>query len=336
MYDTVYAIARAMDTHIRMYGPRASFRGQNLKQVLYNNVSFQGLTGEVSFFSGLQGFETYYAGGRRTGAYYQVVNYHTCSAAGTTYPCRRTIGTLHSEQGYKACTTAQYADCDQIAYGTADNTKPLDWPLPVVAQLPTALAAVLWVLAVVILLLVIGFAAMVFLYQKTEVIKAGQPTMLYFILFGGLIGGFRIIVSTLHVSDATCSASLWLSHLSYGVVFGTLIIKTWRVHRLVNSGFKRVKITSSYINNVVIGSIFAMCMYLIVLQFVSRPHLHYVASYSGNKTTLSGKCMLEETALSTALIVVEGLTVLIGVVLCWLTRGVPDAVNESSHIATGE
>eukprot|EP01042_Synura_sphagnicola_P005428 gene5428-6927_t len=151
-YDAVYALAYAVDAVVKDNGGvfPSSLRGNAIREALWNNVSFLGASGPVSFSRGLEGYESYGAGTRRTGAFYQVVNYHVCTYAstGVAYPCRRTIGTIHSEKGYQACSVTAFSDCtDTVIFNTEDNTKPLDWPHPVERLLPSSLATVLWLLA---------------------------------------------------------------------------------------------------------------------------------------------------------------------------------------------
>ena len=115
-------------------------------------------------------------------------------------------------------------------YNIDKNSRPLDWPLPKVQEKKSAIATALDILEAMSLLLETLF----WWYDKEPIITASH-SMLYFILFGLLLGSCNITVCTLKVIRNTCLAGLWLGHLSYGIVFGTLFLNTWRVYRLLTS-----------------------------------------------------------------------------------------------------
>jgi len=160
--------------------------------------------------------------------------------------------------------------------------------------------------------------------------------MLYFILFGCLLGAGRIVVSIYEPTVFICIGRTWLSHLAYAIVFGTLFLKTWRVHRLVNGGMKRVVITTHFINGTVFGTIGMVCIYLLVITLISTPYVSYSTTYVTNHATRQGRCSLHRPAYSTTLLVLEGLSLAVGARVCWLTKGVPDEVTEAVYIASGK
>eukprot|EP01042_Synura_sphagnicola_P000618 gene618-676_t len=337
VYDAVIAMAHAIDA-VTNHGTSfpSSYRTPQMRDALLQNVSFEGVTGRVSFSQGLGGYQNYGAGNRRTGALYKIVNYQLCSdSGGAQTVCQRTVGHIHSEKGHLPCDRRDTANCSPVMYNTPSNTKPLDWPDPEVVYLPSSSISILWVFISLLLILVLVFGTMVYIYLGTDVIRAGQAHMLYFLLFGATLGVGRIINATYPPTDGHCIISVWLSHLCFGIVFGVLVSKTWRVHLLLGNNFQKIATTSAYVNNVALGCLLFLVVYLILLTVVSSPHRVYNATYSGNRTYLTGRCVLRHTGLSTALILLEALTVCLGMYLCWLTRGAIRIVNANKRSMYG-
>ena len=75
---------------------------------------------------------------------------------------------------------------------------------------------------------------------------------------------------------------------------------------------------------------------LLLLTAVGQPHQSYIASTSRNQTTYLTRCSYKYSIIHTIMFVLEGLSMLFGIRLCWLVRDVPDVVNESKNIASGK
>eukprot|EP01042_Synura_sphagnicola_P000537 gene537-574_t len=337
VYDAVIAMAHAIDA-VTKHGtsPPASYRTPRMREALLQNVSFEGVTGRVSFSQGLGGYQNYGAGTRRTGALYKIANYQLCTdSGGVQTVCQRTVGHMHSEKGYIPCNQRDSVNCPPVVYNTPSNTKPLDWPDPEVIYLPSSSVAVLWFFVALLVLLILIFGTMVYRNMDSDVILAGQAHILFFLLFGVSLGVGRIINAAYPPTDLSCVLSVWLSHASFGIVFSVLVSKTWRVHLLLDSRFQRISVTSAYVNNVALSCLLFLAVYLAVLTAVSRPHREYYKTYSGNRTLFMGRCELRNKGMSTALIAIEGLTVVIGIYLCWLTRGAMTVVNANKTLLSG-
>ena len=335
-YDAVYAAAYALHTYLYEMGANYStLRSSRFRDNVFSNVSFTGVTGTISISDGLGGPRTHGAGDRRVGAYYRIINYQVCTANGAQYPCAVIIGSYHSENGYRDCVSSGYKACGSVVFNTADNSQPLDWPNPVRIYMNISYQIILWLAASMCALLIIGFTAMVSAFRKTPIIRASQPSMLYFVLLGCSLGVARIIVFIYPLTSRNCITVLWLGHLGYGIVFGTLLLKTWRIHRLVNSGLKRIRITSFDINISVLGSILGLCVYLLAITIISMPQVGYYKTVQQNQIYISAQCSYTNTTMPSVLLVIEAFVLIVGVRLCWLTKGAPDEVNEAAYIAIG-
>jgi len=159
--------------------------------------------------------------------------------------------------------------------------------------------------------------------------------MLYVMLVGGFVGAARVVLGSVEVTDTICVVKLWFGHMCFGLVFAALISKTWVVNKPVNSGLKRVKVSKkdTVINLCAVLGI--LIIFLTVITAMGKPHLTYEYTYEGDVPYRSQYCSNVTALYSELLLVIEALTVLLGVRLAWAIRNVPDALNESRSIFAG-
>ena len=334
VYDATYALARAMHQVLYVEG-KTSFNGNDIMRVILNNVSFRGVTGNISFSQGYGGHESYAQGDRRTDAFYRIINYHVCynNVTGVDYPCQKTIGTLNTDTGFKACDPTYFGDCDAVQYNTKDNSKPLDWPNPIEVQLDIWMKYLLWALSAICFSLIALCLCFTIYYRKKRLIKSSQPIMLFFILFGESLGTAMIFTSEFKVTVTTCVAEQWIGHMSFWTVFGSLFIKTWRVHRLLNSKFKRRKISVRFIGAVMTALIYMVGLYLILSTLFASPKVKFLQQQDGNQTYLYPQCKSSNAAVTFILYGIEAFAMVVGAGLCWATRNVQDEYHEATYIA---
>eukprot|EP01036_Dinobryon_divergens_P038415 gene38415-50439_t len=135
-YDATYALANAL--HIQLYVLNAStVNGQDLFDTLIRNVSFEGVTGHVSFASAQSNDEQRFAeGDRQTGVSYAVYNFqpdvYRSDSSGTLGLV--TVGGWTSEGGIQMCTDS-VTGCSHsgggsggVIFNTDNNDIPSDSP----------------------------------------------------------------------------------------------------------------------------------------------------------------------------------------------------------------
>eukprot|EP01041_Mallomonas_annulata_P000433 gene433-777_t len=171
---------------------------------------------------------------------------------------------------------------------TFDGQIVNDDPNVVEVQMPQIIRIILSVAAAIALAVMCWFAFIVALYMEDRIIKSIQPNMLLMMLFGGFLGSVRIILATLDLSDTLCIVGKWLGHLSFVFVFGAMIVKTWRVGKVVNSGFTKVKVTQSDANRIFWGFIGCFCLYLMFDTVFGKPHRSYEESFDGHNMEVPG------------------------------------------------
>jgi len=163
--------------------------------------------------------------------------------------------------------------------------------------------------------------------EFSDVIIAGQSSVLYFYILGAFLGVAHMILAPFRVTNATCICKQLLGHLSYGMVFSVLFSKTWRVHLLVDNKFHDIVMISDYVNTVTGIGLVIQTVLVIVLLCVALPHRTVVETHSGNQTLRVGMCSFRNPTVSTVLLALEGFSLVLGARMCWLTRGATEAVN---------
>ena len=69
---------------------------------------------------------------------------------------------------------------------------------------------------------------------------------------------------------------MWSGHLAFAGVFFAMIVKAWRVHKIVLGGLKRVKITSFQVMCYTAVLIGIIVLILVLYSAIGRPHVAYI------------------------------------------------------------
>jgi hypothetical protein len=328
-------------------GSKSSINGDRLHEYLMNNVSFEGATGYIKYFIGMPDYNYYAEGDREEGHAYLAFNFQEDAFdSGVGKDGFVLVGKWQLEDvGFEVCNeenaveigTGIAGGCVQrIVYRTRDNLPALDTPPDIRVVLSGGLRGFLFAIGAMVLLLVLFFASVMVLRRSSRLAKASQPEMVYIILAGCALAAARTIVGGLDVTDASCALSFWLGHVSFGTTYCALLLKMWRIHRVVNNKtLKRIKISGRYVAGLTVCAVGCLCGYLAIATAVGRPHTSDVTTTVSNQTTREAFCAMDVSQFQTALFVVEAVALLYGARLCWATKDVPDAINESKMIASG-
>eukprot|EP01041_Mallomonas_annulata_P009699 gene9699-20160_t len=335
-YDAVLALTLALDELIYKQG-KDNFTANELREAIRYNVSFQGASGHVEFKNIRPKSQGYGLGDRLNGLMYKIWNFNPATFHGGTSNAMdafNTIGYFTPETyTFQTCDIWTDNTCSKPVFKTRDGL-PVDNSANVVeVQMPQTIRTVLSVAAAIALAIVCWFTFIVVLYMDDRIIKSAQPNMLFMMLFGGLLGGIRIILATLDLTDTLCIVGKWVGHLAFVFVFGAMIVKTWRVDRVINSGFAKVKVTQADANRIFWGFIGCVCLYLMFDTIFGKPHRAYDESFDGHNMVRLIKCRNDEETFTSVLFALEGLLLAYGARLCWSTKEVAGAVNDSSYIS---
>ena len=173
-------------------------------------------------------------------------------------------------------------------------------------------------------------------YTRHRVIRAASPVFLLTMLTGGFFL-YSTIPSILVYppTSASCTASIWLGHLGFGLLFGSLFAKTFRVAKIFDTKELKVKrISDASLGVRVAGLVGLITVFLVVWSAVGPPLPHYISANDSSSGVASLYCICDSSAAwSSILVSLEGLLVLYGAYLCWSTRHTPTLFDESKFIA---
>ena len=321
--------------------------GDKLKAHMLQHFRMDGVTGFVSFSSGRENIDSYGAGDRLSGVRYSVLNLQRDGVHANGSFVFRRVGTWMNEDGYASCkgdpTLQSYrtGGCYDIAWGTPGNVVPSDRAPALRMEMPAAQRQLLAALGALLLCVVSFFLGVCVYYRRKKLLKAAQPAMLLLVLLSGLLGAGRVLLSSQAPSDGVCLADYWLGHLAFtGVV--ALCVKTLRVHLVVNSGLKHVKITTQQVLLFTLGVDALMALYMLAVTIAEPPRADMaVRTAITGQQTFVAQCSERESSkltmvLDGILYAFEGCVLLIAAKLCHSTKDLPDAINESQVIAVGE
>ncbi|KAL3873520.1 hypothetical protein ACJMK2_036626 [Sinanodonta woodiana] len=167
-----------------------------------------------------------------------------------------------------------------------------------------------------------------FMYRKQLAIKTASPLFLQLMCLGGILSCFQYFILFLDVSLIVCTIRIWPLHLGFFVMYGSLIMKTWRISVIFSVGTtKRIHLPDQMLIQR-FGIIVAIAFCLLMSWTLTRPPTietiktddtlkFYVCSYGVWEYAFTG---------------VEVAFLLYGGYLCYTVRKAPAHFNESKHI----
>jgi hypothetical protein len=337
-YDSTIMLAMAIDYAIRH---RMNYKDPaTILDIMVMNVSFTGATGPLKLFQGYSEYANNGRGIRDAGTKYKLMNFNPDQYRNGSDHFMVEVGMFDGDtRTYAACAPVDSVYCFQAVYTTeTDDSRyvaPADTPPLIIFSIPAAFVGLCNALALIIMLLVLIFGLFMFVHRRSKVIKASQPMLLWCILLGGVLAALRIFFGGLPNSDMVCSGEVWFGHLAFVVMIGSLFVKSYRVHCIVNTR-KLVRVTFSAIHafRILVGIVGATLVFLVVTEVVGQPQMRVEPTIVANQETDMQYCGLEYAEFQTTLFVMEGFLLAVCFRVCWEIRNVPDIVNESKQIST--
>jgi hypothetical protein len=339
-YDATVMAAMALDYAIRNNLDYSDY--SVLQEILVNEISLNGVTGPVALS---KGFSQYRDAGRYTrsgGTVFRLTNFNpTMYSYGytTAEEFMVPIGFFDTyTQTFEFCG-AYGATCFPATFTSATDGSqylpPPDFNPTISVKLPVAETAIFQAMSIILIILVLAFGLFVAINLRSKIIKASQPTLLLCILAGGLLAAARISVGGTDKNDEICAAEFWVGHLAFIIMIGSLFVKSYRVHRIVNTkGLRHVTFSAFDAFKLLIAIVSVSIVYLIIASSVGKPGMRYLRSFKANQETHWKYCGMEYPHFQTALFAMEFIFLITGFRVCWEIRNVPDLVNESKQIST--
>ena len=224
---------------------------------------------------------------------------------------------------------------DGPTYRNGGHVPIKDRPATIYLEVTPGIKSFFVSLAVICFVATVGLFVFLLIFRNAKAVKAAQPKMTACVLLGGLSITGRLFNSSQHITHASCTAGIWLGHLGFFLIFSTLLLKTWRIHRLVNNGLRKVKISENYVLSILWGGVLLLLCYLVVVTEVGEIDSATLCSEKSNQETCIMKCHFVDDSYHNALFLAEFLVLMYAAYLCYSTKGAPDSVNESAYIAGG-
>lgn len=220
-------------------------------------------------------------------------------------------------------------------YNSPDNTVIQDGRPDILVEMTSVQKSVVMAFGVLCVLWSSMLFIFLLVFREAKVVKAAQAKMSILVVSGGILAGGRVINAAMSITNDTCTAGLWLGHIGFFLVFGSLLVKTWRIHKLLQAGLKKVKISESYVLGIMVAGIAFLCVYLVLLTTIGKPQESVHCTLQSNQYTCLKFCSFNHPEFHTVLFLLEACLLVYGAYLCYGTKGAPDSINEASFIAMG-
>ena len=182
-----------------------------------------------------------------------------------------------------------------------------------------------------------------YFFQQHRLIKYTQPPLLACIFFGYLILGVKMAAGTSEIHPGYCVGDKWLAHVGFSAAFVPLVVKMWRLDKIVNgASLKRVKITDFDAFKVCIYCMLGLTLMLAVDSAVthSDSHVGFMelrTALSHNQFTHAHFCGLSHSltpmVLTAMVYVYQCVVLVVAILYLWKTRRLPAHINECGTIA---
>lgn len=307
--DSVYAVAFA---YWNLAQQGLSFTGAHLKTAL-QQLSFEGVTGTVEFDKN-----------QDRQAPYQIMNIQRTSAV------FEPVGTWSTVSGSTNISVTNAA----IIWPDGTNNVPgdglphtfywIEWNSPV---------SIVFIVLAGIAIICMGLSGLLLAkYEHTPVMRLASPWFLGITLFG-LAMMFGTIIATMgQPTEASCTVRDWLGFVGFVVAMSSIVAKTYRVDVIFRKRrrIKKVSITNVELIKYVVGIIAPIIILMIVWTILDRPQ----PSYSNDFTNLriNVVCRSKSIGWIVGAFIYCAVLLLLGLVLSFRTRSVPDGFNETWYV----
>jgi predicted outer membrane repeat protein len=181
-------------------------------------------------------------------------------------------------------------------------------------------------------LMAIIFLIIVIVHNKNTVLRKASVPFCTLILVGGIVM-YSSVYMFLFNTDATCALRPWLLLIGFALCYGSLFIKEWRLFRLFDPNINaRVRVRDLDLLKGLSLLVGAELGFLIIWFAISP----FILDVSANLTaeTITYQCSSKATsAVFWVLVAFNGLVLVMGCIIAFLIRNLPDNWNESRYMA---
>jgi hypothetical protein len=297
-------------------------------------LSFVGATGQVSVSEGDPNAGFSGKGTRMDGLHFRLLNFQKEAYEQDPDSGFRTVGIISSTDGMITCP--DHIECFNPIYNTRDQSRPQSSKPMVHMRTTLATIVILGFIATLIFLFCVFLFNMILTYGHTRHIKNSQGSLLFFIVAGGVCGAARIVLAALRPTDITCISEIWLGHLAFALIFGAVVVKSYRLHMIFNTEFLRSSVTTERCLLIVTAGLALMLVLLMVVTIVGQPMVAHERVVESNQTFDSAYCGMVHPEVQTVLYLVEAAFLFLGFKMAYELKDIPDKYNESEMNMDGK
>jgi predicted outer membrane repeat protein len=195
-------------------------------------------------------------------------------------------------------------------------------------------------IALAIIAGVLSFACVVLFFvlfknMDSPIIRAASPLFCLSIVFGGLLtcaAAFMFLWNT----DATCALRPWFYALGFMIIYGSLFVKEFRMFRIFNANLtKPLRISNQQLFGM-IGAGLVVELAILIGWYASGPYIRIPRVDDLIRVTepaITYECSTKSPAAFWVLVGFNLLLLTVCSVIAFLTRNLPDTLNESKGLA---
>lgn len=300
----------------------------------------------------------YYIPGRGTrvvGNVFKLLNYQAAASSnGYSLGNLAFVGEHTDRMGWLLCgretdmeslSALSRVYCAALLYNSAIQTESVhDAPPIIIKHLKSDYRILLIIFCGLGFVTLGGWVVCLYTFRMTKQIKRAQPKVMACFLFGGVLGLIKVLLSTGEPSEMNCISQLWLLHLSFRLIYRTLLLKLWRINSVINAeSFKRVTISANpMVWYLAVDLLIVIVLILIPITIISSlgsGMVGHASSTVANQTTIYPQCQISTSPVVKNLVLLlylwDSVVLLMAVHYSILTRGVPSSVNETFAVAPG-
>lgn len=259
--------------------------------------------------------------------------YHCECAPGYFFP------DVHaSNKYYNGSEIEAYMTLNNMSYITSYNRYRCNQCAPGCVTCTTAapclftrnlyIKAVVLALTIITIVVIVIVSVLIFHLRESKIIKSGSPIFLLLMCAGSALMCLQLFVMFPDADDRLCMVMPWPYHLGFVLLYGSLLLKTWRISVIFRQGqIKRIQLPDKTLIRRFVPIIAITVAYLVAWTSANRNTTQTRETNAGLKFT-----MCTENWWSYSAYGIEVLMLLFGVYLCFTVRKAPASFNESKHI----
>mmetsp|Transcript_11368 Transcript_11368/g.31909 ORF Transcript_11368/g.31909 Transcript_11368/m.31909 type:complete len:875 (+) Transcript_11368:64-2688(+) len=206
---------------------------------------------------------------------------------------------------------------------TADSSSlPFD---PFAATRPSkGMTISMQILASIAIVVCFIYLIAVFFYRNEDVMMSATPLFLVFIIFGGIMILTSVYLLSPDPTPALCTATVWCIALGWSILFGSLLVKNWRVAKILGHSKKFFRKRISIVRMLVILAVHVSITLVLLILFTAID----------TPTVRHNSCKYEDAAEIIIYVIIgwNAIMMLPAIWISWKTKHVGENFNESKHI----